>query len=339
MFCRQMTWRGLLFRAFSRRRPLDGANVLSVAPSDALASELPVRTHSLCLPASIGRVVATPAKVLVAKVLVARVLVAGVLVASISMWTVTVSTAQAQDRSKTNPKPSAVSSAAPPQSSGPQSKVERATTPFQFPVGSLVIVNNERRLYYITGAGEAVRYRVAVGKNQELWMGRTFVAAKVVDPKWIPVNGDDPVEGGDPANPLGKRAFYLDWSLLRIHGTPSRGSIGSATSNGCIRMLNEDVLDLFERVHFGAPVYAIRSWKEATLYPDVKIAEKIYHDPEAHREAQEDLQEQLKERAAEQRDKDASLRRERQKSKLATAPAPRVTSAYPGRLALGRGTN
>jgi lipoprotein-anchoring transpeptidase ErfK/SrfK len=227
---------------------------------------------------------------------------------------------------------------------GPQSKVERATTPFQFPLGSIVIVNAERRLYYITGPGEALRYRVAVGKNEELWMGRTFVAAKVVDPKWIPVNGDEPVEGGDPANPLGKRALYLDWSLLRIHGTPSRGSIGSATSNGCIRMLNEDVLDLFERVHFGAPVFAIRNWKEASLFSETKIAEKIYHDPEAHREAAEDLKEQLRERALDGYDRDASARQSRSSrqasvprvTRLATSQ-PRLTNGY-SRSSLGRGT-
>ena len=252
------------------------------------------------------------------------------------------SDADAQERSRNTSKAPAVPAGP------PQTKVERAATPFQFPVGSLVIVNSERRLYYITGKGEAMRYRVAVGKNEELWMGRTFVAAKVVDPKWIPVNGDDPVEGGDPANPLGKRALYLDWSLLRIHGTPSRGSIGSATSNGCIRMLNEDVLDLFERVHFGAPVYAIRSWKEASLFEEAKIAEKIYHDPAAHREAEENLREQLRERAEELRDKEAVLRRERQQSRVAssqqTRPAAqqtaRVTSGFnsSSRSALGRGT-
>jgi L,D-transpeptidase catalytic domain len=185
--------------------------------------------------------------------------------------------------------------------SEPQPKVQRVSVPAIYAPGSIVIVNGERKLYYITGKGEALRYGVAVGKNSELWMGRTFVAAKAVDPKWIPINGDDPVEGGDPANPLGKRAMYLDWSLLRIHGTPSRGSIGSAVSNGCIRMLNEDVTDLFERVHLGAPVYAIKSWKEATKYEAVKVAEKIYADPEAHRQAQEDLRQQLADRAEEQR--------------------------------------
>ena len=193
--------------------------------------------------------------------------------------------------------------------SEPRARGEVVKTNFQFPVGALVIVNNDRRLYYITGAGEAVRYRVAVGKHEELWMGRTFVAAKVVDPRWIPVNGDDPVEGGDPANPLGKRALYLDWSLLRIHGTPSRGSIGSAVSNGCIRMLNEDVIDVFDRVHFGAPVYAIASWKEASLYEDAKVAEKIYHDPAAHEQAKEELEGKIRERGYELRDRDANLKR------------------------------
>lgn len=217
----------------------------------------------------------------------------------------------------------------------PQSRGERVQTSFQFPVGALVIVNNERRLYYITGKGEAVRYRVAVGKNEELWMGRTFVAAKVLEPKWIPVNGDDPVEGGDPANPLGKRALYLDWSLLRIHGTPARGSIGSAVSNGCIRMLNEDVIDVFDRVHFGAPVYAIRSWKEASLFADIKVAEKLYHDPEAHDLAKEELEDKLRERAAEMRDKDANLRREKFKNRAADAGSQR--NKPPVKIAASRG--
>ena len=197
----------------------------------------------------------------------------------------------------------ATATAAPPKRdvSEPQARGTKVAVPDFYAPGSVVIVNSERKLYYITAKGEAMRYGVAVGKISELWMGRTFVAAKMVDPKWIPINGDDPVEGGDPANPLGKRALYLDWSLLRIHGTPSRGSIGSAVSNGCIRMLNEDVMDLFERIHLGAPVYAIKSWKEATRFETVKVAEKIYVDPEAHREAAEALKQQIAERAEEAR--------------------------------------
>ena len=220
----------------------------------------------------------------------------------------------------------------------PKARGEHVQTNFQFPVGALVIVNNERRLYYITGKGEAVRYRVAVGKNEELWMGRTFVAAKVVDPRWIPINGDDPVEGGDPANPLGKRALYLDWSLLRIHGTPSRGSIGSAVSNGCIRMLNEDVMDVFERVHFGAPVFAIKSWKEASLFATAKVAEKFYHDPAAHEQAKEVLQEQLHERAADGRDRETNFRRDRLKNRTADASPVRVNGKPAVKFASGRGT-
>jgi hypothetical protein len=154
--------------------------------------------------------------------------------------------------------------------------------------GTVVIINSERKVYYVTGPGKAIRYGVAVGKESERWTGRTFVSEKKVDPKWIPVDGSDPVEGGDSANPLGKRALYLDWSLLRIHGTPSRGSIGSAVSNGCIRMLNEDVIDLFERVHVGAPVFAINSRAEAGSFKTAKVAELVYVNPSARLDAKAD---------------------------------------------------
>jgi lipoprotein-anchoring transpeptidase ErfK/SrfK len=160
-------------------------------------------------------------------------------------------------------------------------KFEVVEVNLNYPVGSVVIVNSERKLYYITGNGRAVRYGVAVGKPDELWMGRTFVTEKKVDPRWVPVDGSDPVEGGDDENPLGKRALYLDWSLLRIHGTPSRGSIGRAVSNGCVRMLNEDVMDLFERVHLGAPVFAISSREESGWYRDAKVANREFANPTA----------------------------------------------------------
>ncbi len=157
-----------------------------------------------------------------------------------------------------------------------------------YPAGSVVIVNSERKVYYVIGPGTAIRYGVAVGKASELWTGRTFVSDKKVDPKWIPVDGTDPVEGGDSSNPLGKRALYLDWSLLRIHGTPSRGSIGSAVSNGCIRMLNEDVMDLFERVHVGAPVFAINSRKDAGAFKTAKVGDFVYVNPDVRRDAKEE---------------------------------------------------
>lgn len=176
---------------------------------------------------------------------------------------------------------------------------EEVAGPAGYPAGSIVIVNSERRLYYILGGGRALRYPVAVGKLTELWTGRSFVSMKQVDPRWIPIDGGDEVEGGDPANPLGKRALYLDWSLLRIHGTPSRKSVGSAVSSGCIRMLSEDVIELYDRVHLGAPVFAIATPKDTGQFADAKIGSRVYANPEARREAK-------------QAEQDAEDRRERQ---------------------------
>ena len=169
----------------------------------------------------------------------------------------------------------------------PVSTVTPVAIDLPFPAGAIVIVNAERQLYLVTGKGQALRYPIAVGKPHELWMGKTFVSAKKVDPEWISVDSDGYSEPGDPKNPLGKRALYLDWSLLRIHGTPSRKSIGSAASNGCIRMLNEDVIDLFDRVHLGAPVFAIQSVADAEHVASARVGEKVYADPEARRQARE----------------------------------------------------
>jgi hypothetical protein len=214
--------------------------------------------------------------------------------------------------------------------SEPQSRAVNVSIPALYPVGAIVIVNNERKLYYVTGKGEAIRYGVAVGKNAELWMGKTFVTQRLVDPRWVPVNGDDPVEGGDPKNPLGKRALYLDWSLLRIHGTPSRGSIGSAVSNGCVRMLNEDVIDLFERVHIGAPVYAIRSWADASRFEQTKVGQKIYVDPEAHREAKEALRLEIAEKQRLKAEEERWARQEARGARFAvqTQRPPSRSSGY-----------
>ncbi len=167
-------------------------------------------------------------------------------------------------------------------------KPEAVSIELGYPAGSVVIVNSERKVYYVTGPETAIRYGVAVGKASELWTGRTFVSDKKVDPKWIPIDGTEPVEGGDSSNPLGKRALYLDWSLLRIHGTPSRGSIGTAVSNGCIRMLNEDVVDLFERVHIGAPVFAINARTDAGSFKTAKVGDLVYVNPDVRRDAKEE---------------------------------------------------
>lgn len=148
----------------------------------------------------------------------------------------------------------------------------------RFARGTIVIVNSERKLYYVLGDGRAIRYPVAVGTKDEIWTGRTYVSAKRENPRWIPDDDREPVEGGLPHNPLGKRALYLDWSLLRIHGSPARGSIGRAASSGCIRMLDEDVIDLYERAHIGAPVVAINNPGEIDRFVAPKVTGKLDAD-------------------------------------------------------------
>lgn len=132
-------------------------------------------------------------------------------------------------------------------------------------IGTIVVNTSERRLYYVLGNGMALRYKVAVGKAGMQWSGETFVQSKRKNPGWSPtarMRRENPrlpryVAAG-PNNPLGVRAIYLGWSEYRIHGTNAPGSIGRAASSGCIRMLNRDVVDLYERVHIGAPVQVIR---------------------------------------------------------------------------------
>lgn len=138
-----------------------------------------------------------------------------------------------------------------------------------FKPGTIIVVNSERRLYYVLGQGKAIRYPIAIGVPKEQWVGTTFVQNKRKNPSWTPppkYKGGKPgktVPGG-PGNPLGARAIYLDWSLYRIHGTSTPGSIGRAASNGCFRMYNKDVKDLYRRVHIGAPVHVVQSLKPKT---------------------------------------------------------------------------
>lgn len=133
----------------------------------------------------------------------------------------------------------------------------------KYPMGTIVVDTSERRLYYSLGNGQAIKYKVAVGKPRHQWFGETFVEKKKKDPGWYPTArmrraGAPRYVAPGPRNPLGVRAIYLGWSEYRIHGTNAPRSIGTASSSGCIRMLNKDVIDLFKRVHIGAPVHVIR---------------------------------------------------------------------------------
>lgn len=136
-----------------------------------------------------------------------------------------------------------------------------------YPPGTIVISQRERRLYLTLGDGRAIRYPVAVGKSGKAWSGWARVDGKHVNPAWSPpqvVKRDNPhlpdlIPGGSPSNPMGPRALTLDRSEIAIHGTTDsmRRSIGSAASYGCIRMYNEDIVDLFERVQVGTAVVAV----------------------------------------------------------------------------------
>jgi lipoprotein-anchoring transpeptidase ErfK/SrfK len=135
--------------------------------------------------------------------------------------------------------------------------------------GSIVIRTPERALYYVLPDGEAIRYKVGVGREGFQWSGSSHIIAKKEWPSWSPpaqmiareaakgVTIPAYMEGG-PNNPLGARALYIDGTLFRIHGTNNARSIGGAVSSGCIRMLNADVIHLYDRVSIGAPVYVIQ---------------------------------------------------------------------------------
>lgn len=130
--------------------------------------------------------------------------------------------------------------------------------------GTIVVDTNERRLYYIIGDGIAMRYGIGVARPGFEWRGTHKVSQKREWPDWTP-----PPEmlkrqpelprymPGGLDNPLGARAMYLGSTLYRIHGSNDPKSIGQAMSSGCIRMLNEDVVDLYERVKVGTPVVVL----------------------------------------------------------------------------------
>jgi lipoprotein-anchoring transpeptidase ErfK/SrfK len=132
--------------------------------------------------------------------------------------------------------------------------------------GTIVVKTSERRLYYVLGGGRAVRYPVGVGKVGKQWAGQTYVDGKYLHPAWSPpsaVKHDKPnipdlIPGGAPNNPMGVAAMTLNGGEYAIHGTNKPGSVGGFVSYGCIRMYNQDIVDLFGRVRVGTPVVVTR---------------------------------------------------------------------------------
>jgi lipoprotein-anchoring transpeptidase ErfK/SrfK len=137
--------------------------------------------------------------------------------------------------------------------------------------GTIIIDTSNTRLYYVLGGGRAVRYGIGVGREGFAWSGTAVVHDKSAWPKWFPppemvardpkvapyANGMD----GGIKNPIGARALYL-WqgnkdTLFRLHGTNEPSSIGHAVSSGCIRLLNQDIIDLYDRVPIGTKVVVL----------------------------------------------------------------------------------
>lgn len=137
--------------------------------------------------------------------------------------------------------------------------------------GTIVVVTSERYLYLVGEGGRAIRYGVGIGREGFTWSGRGAIGRKAMWPVWTP-----PVEmqqrqpetrqyaGGMPGgldNPLGARAMYIyrdgQDTLYRLHGTREYWSIGQAVSSGCVRLINQDVIDLFGRVPVGTPILVV----------------------------------------------------------------------------------
>jgi lipoprotein-anchoring transpeptidase ErfK/SrfK len=158
---------------------------------------------------------------------------------------------------------------APGQGGAGYARSTKQVVPFtdaKYSPGSIIVKTPERALYYVLPDGKAYRYKVGVGREGFQWSGNSKIVRKSEWPDWRPPKQmieREAAKGhiipeympGGPNNPLGARALYIGGTLFRIHGTNAADSIGGAVSSGCIRMLNNDVIDLYEKVKVGARVY------------------------------------------------------------------------------------
>jgi lipoprotein-anchoring transpeptidase ErfK/SrfK len=138
--------------------------------------------------------------------------------------------------------------------------------------GTIIIDTPNTYLYYVLGGGRAVRYGIGVGRDGFTWSGVQAITKKAEWPDWTP-----PPEmiarqpylprhmAGGPGNPLGARAMYLGGTVYRIHGTNAPSTIGTHVSSGCIRLTNEDVIDLYSRANVGTKVVVLPIERRADL--------------------------------------------------------------------------
>ena len=131
----------------------------------------------------------------------------------------------------------------------------------QYPAGTIIVETSERHLYLVESETRAIRYGIGVGRDGYTWAGLLKITRKSEWPDWVP-----PPEmiarqpylprfmAGGPGNPLGARAMYLGSTVYRVHGTNAPETIGHAVSSGCFRLVNDDVIDLYDRVNVGTRV-------------------------------------------------------------------------------------
>jgi lipoprotein-anchoring transpeptidase ErfK/SrfK len=127
--------------------------------------------------------------------------------------------------------------------------------------GTIVIFTSQRFLYVVQGNNRAIRYGIGVGREGFQWAGLLRITRKAEWPDWTP-----PPEmiarqpylprfmAGGPGNPMGARALYLGNTIYRLHGTNQPHTIGHAVSSGCFRLVNDDIIDLYERIPVGTKV-------------------------------------------------------------------------------------
>jgi lipoprotein-anchoring transpeptidase ErfK/SrfK len=129
------------------------------------------------------------------------------------------------------------------------------------PIGTIIVHTSERFMYLVQGNNHALRYGIGVGRDGFQWAGLLKISRKSEWPDWTPP--PEMIErqpylprwmAGGPGNPLGARALYLGGTVYRIHGTNQPHTIGQAVSSGCFRLVNNDVIDLYDRVPVGTKV-------------------------------------------------------------------------------------
>jgi lipoprotein-anchoring transpeptidase ErfK/SrfK len=156
--------------------------------------------------------------------------------------------------------------------------------------GTIIVDTPNKFLYYVMGGGKAMRYGIGVGRDGFTWSGVHSVSRKAEWPDWYPPQemiARQPylprMTAGGPGNPLGARAMYIGNTVYRIHGTNAPQTIGRNVSSGCIRMMNEDVIDLYSRVQVGSKVVVLPDSREAKRVP----VQELSYAPQAPTPAQQ----------------------------------------------------